>query len=101
MSDQVRARSYARVAVVAIAVLALGALAGCGDSSDSSSGDQTLVLYSAQHEPMTNGLVDAFEKETGATVDIRFGEDEGLANQIVQEGSASPPTSSSPRMPHH
>ena len=39
---------------------------------------------------MTNGLVDAFEKETGATVDIRFGEDEGLANQIVEEGSASP-----------
>ena len=68
-------------------VFALGALAGCGDSS---SGDQTLVLYSAQHEPMTNGLVDAFEKETGATVDIRFGEDEGLANQIVEEGSASP-----------
>ena len=89
MRDQVRARSYAGATVVGIATLvfALGALAGCGDSS---SGDQTLVLYSAQHEPMTNGLVDAFEKETGATVDIRFGEDEGLANQIVEEGSASP-----------
>ena len=89
MRDRIRARSYAGVAAVAIAIVvfALGALAGCGDSS---SGDQTLVLYSAQHEPMTNGLVDAFEKETGATVDIRFGEDEGLANQIVEEGSASP-----------
>ena len=92
MRDHLKAHSYPGAAVLslAIAVLVLGALAGCGDSSDSSSGDQTLVLYSAQHEPMTNGLVDAFEKETGATVDIRFGEDEGLANQIVQEGSASP-----------
>ena len=32
----------------------------------------------------------AFERRRGATVRVRFGEDEGLANQIVQEGSASP-----------
>jgi iron(III) transport system substrate-binding protein len=58
---------------------------GCGGASSN-----TLTLYSAQHEQMTDALAKAFERKTGATVRIRFGEDEGLANQIVQEGSASP-----------
>jgi iron(III) transport system substrate-binding protein len=58
---------------------------GCGGASSN-----TLTLYSAQHEQMTDALATAFERKTGATVRIRFGEDEGLANQIVQEGSASP-----------
>jgi len=64
------------------------AIAGCGGSSSGSSG--SLTLYSAQHEEMTNALVKAFEKKTGATVNVRFGEDEGLAGQITEEGSASP-----------
>jgi iron(III) transport system substrate-binding protein len=39
---------------------------------------------------MTKSLVAAFEKQTGITVRVRFGEDEELANQIVAEGSSSP-----------
>ena len=70
----------------AVAALA----AGCGSSTSGSSSGGTLTLYSAQHEQMTNALAKAFERKTGATVRVRFGEDEGLANQIVQEGSASP-----------
>jgi iron(III) transport system substrate-binding protein len=70
-------------ALVALALL----VAGCGSSG---SGAGTLTLYSAQHEQMTNALAKAFERKTGATVRVRFGEDEGLANQVVQEGSASP-----------
>ncbi|HEX3909793.1 MAG TPA: extracellular solute-binding protein [Solirubrobacteraceae bacterium] len=87
--------------VAAALFAALGLLAsGCGSSSSSSSASVsaassgkhggTLTLYSAQHEQMTNALAKAFEKKTGATVRIRFGEDEGLANQVVQEGAASP-----------
>ncbi len=83
-------------AAVPLAALALSAI-GCGSSSSSSSGSSassgkggTLTLYSAQHEQMTNAFAKAFEKKTGATVRVRFGEDEGLANQIVQEGEASP-----------
>lgn len=72
-------------ACAALAALATAAL-GCGSTSS----HNTLTLYSAQHEQMTNALAKAFERKTGATVRIRFGEDEGLANQIVQEGSASP-----------
>jgi iron(III) transport system substrate-binding protein len=65
-----------------------GLLSGCGGASSGTNG--TLTLYSAQHEQMTNALAKAFEKKAGAKVQIRFGEDEGLANQILQEGSASP-----------
>jgi iron(III) transport system substrate-binding protein len=75
------------------AVLCLGGIAalaaGCGSSSDSSSGG-SLTLYSAQHEPMTEALVKGFEAENGAEVQVRYGEDEGLASQIEQEGDATP-----------
>src|SRR3954447_10059658 len=39
---------------------------------------------------MTEAFVEGFEGESGATVEVRYGEDEGLASQIEQEGSASP-----------
>jgi iron(III) transport system substrate-binding protein len=94
-------RRRAAAALCTAAVLAgLAAIAaGCGSSSSTSaatsvgaggSSGGTLTLYSAQHEQMTNALAKAFEKQSGATVRVRFGEDEGLANQIVQEDSASP-----------
>jgi iron(III) transport system substrate-binding protein len=62
--------------------------AGCGDSSSDSSG--SLTLYSSQHEPITEALVEGFEEKNGAKVEVRYGEDEGLASQIEQEGDASP-----------
>src|ERR1700679_765278 len=66
----------------------LGALvAGCGGSS---SGSNSLTLYSAQHEPMTEALAKGFEEKSGAKVQVHYGEDEGLASQIEQEGEASP-----------
>jgi iron(III) transport system substrate-binding protein len=69
--------------------IAAGLLAaGCGDSSSDSGG--SLTLYSSQHEPMTEALVAGFEEENGAEVEVRYGEDEGLASQIEQEGDASP-----------
>jgi iron(III) transport system substrate-binding protein len=64
-------------------------VAGCGGSS-SDSGAGSLTLYSSQHEPMTEALIEGFEKESGAKVEVRYGEDEGLASQIEQEGDASP-----------
>jgi ABC-type glycerol-3-phosphate transport system substrate-binding protein len=74
--------SSQRLAIAICASALLGALAaGCGSSSGSSN---TLTLYSAQHQRMTDALAKAFEKKAHSTVRIRFGEDEGLANQIVQ-----------------
>jgi iron(III) transport system substrate-binding protein len=69
-------------------------VAGCGSSSDSTASGSgpggSLTLYSSQHEPMTEALVKGFEDESGAEVEVRYGEDEGLASQIEQEGDASP-----------
>ncbi len=65
------------------------AAAGCGVSGGSGSSG-TLTLYSAQHEGLTNALVAAFEKRTGASVRVRFGADDELASQIAAEGSVSP-----------
>jgi iron(III) transport system substrate-binding protein len=104
ISSSLRAATRRRAAGALGAIAALAALAvasGCGSSSSVSSASSsssstsagsggTLTLYSAQHEQMTNALAKAFEKQSGAKVRVRFGEDEGLANQIVQEGSASP-----------
>jgi iron(III) transport system substrate-binding protein len=39
---------------------------------------------------MTEALIQGFEEHSGAGVQVRYGEDEGLASQIEQEGDASP-----------
>jgi iron(III) transport system substrate-binding protein len=69
-------------------LLAAVLAAGCGSSSSDSSG--SLSLYSAQHEPITEAFAKGFEEENGAEVKVRYGEDEGLASQIEQEGDSSP-----------
>jgi iron(III) transport system substrate-binding protein len=85
VSSRINRRVFAVFCLASIAVVPV---AGCGGSSSSSSG--SLTLYSAQHEPMTEGLVKGFEEENGARVQVRYGEDEGLASQIEQEGDATP-----------
>jgi iron(III) transport system substrate-binding protein len=74
---------------ICLAVTTSFFVAGCGGSSSSGS-DGSLTLYSSQHEPMTEALVAGFEAQNGAEVQVRYGEDEGLASQIEQEGDASP-----------
>jgi iron(III) transport system substrate-binding protein len=76
------------LAVPLLASFAVLLIAGCGGSSSNSSG--SLTLYSSQHEPMTEALIQGFEEHSGAEVQVRYGEDEGLASQIEQEGDASP-----------
>lgn len=83
------------IAVAGAASLAIGA--GGASAAQEVSGQRharssrgEITLYSAQHEGMTKALVAAFEKQTGISVRVRFGEDAELANQIAAEGSASP-----------
>jgi len=85
VSSRITRRVFAAFCLSVIAVLPI---AGCGSSSSDSS--DSLTLYSAQHEPMTEAFAKGFEGENGAKVQIRYGEDEGLASQIEQEGDASP-----------
>jgi iron(III) transport system substrate-binding protein len=64
---------------VALAALALPALA-----------DDSLIVYNAQHEALTQAWADGFTKATGIPVILRNGSDTELGNQILQEGKESP-----------
>jgi iron(III) transport system substrate-binding protein len=52
--------------------------------------DDGIVVYNAQHEGLTKAWVEGFTKDTGIKVTLRNGDDTEMANQIVQEGKASP-----------
>lgn len=83
-----RLRPLALIAGVAAAAL----LAGCApaDGTAGAGDDDALVIYNAQHEQLTEEWTAAFTKETGIEVKLRHGDDSELANQLVQEGQASP-----------
>lgn len=49
-----------------------------------------LTLYSGQHEQSVNLLVADFLKRTGIAVKVHSGEGPEIANQIAEEGTASP-----------
>src|SRR5215207_155136 len=66
----------------------LGALVACGSSE--ASDEQTLTVYSAQHESLVREMLADFTDETGIELEFRDANDSELANQIVQEGDASP-----------
>lgn len=70
---------------VAAAILAL-ALAGCGANG----GEASLVIYSGEHPQLTSALVQAFTRQTHIKVSVRSGDGIVLADQILQEGHASP-----------
>ena len=70
-------------ALVALA-LSLG-LAGCAGAGGSS-----LLLYNGQHPQVTAELVAAFEKQTHIPVSVRTNDGIVLADQLLQEGSATP-----------
>lgn len=52
--------------------------------------DTDLVVYNAQHETLTKAWVAGFTQDTGIKVTLRNGDDTEMANQLVQEGAASP-----------
>jgi iron(III) transport system substrate-binding protein len=82
-----RPRSRGATALAALLLTAaLALLAGCG----SSGGANSLTLYSGQHVQTTAALVQAFEKQTGITVNTRSNDEDTLAAQISTEGSNSP-----------
>jgi iron(III) transport system substrate-binding protein len=65
----------------------VAALAGCSGTGSSGA---ALTVYSGQHEQTTALLVKQFEAQTHIKVDVRFGDEASLGNQLLQEGSSSP-----------
>ncbi len=72
--------------MLALAACCAGLAAGCGGGS----GDSSITLYNGQHTELTSLLAAAFEKSTGVNVRIRTNDSAVLADQIIQEGGASP-----------
>ena len=68
----------------AAAVLTAPMLTACGDDGP------FITVYNAQHEELIAEVAPLFEEETGIEVKLRSGSDLELANQLVQEGDASP-----------
>jgi iron(III) transport system substrate-binding protein len=80
-------RKAAVAAAVAGGLLAgCALLAGCGSAPSGPS----ITLDNGQHEQTTDGLVTAFEKQTGITVNVRNDDEDTLANLIALQGSHSP-----------
>lgn len=75
-----------QAAGVAFATAFLAAVTPATAQSESAG----IVIYNAQHESLGVAWAEAFTKETGIKVTLRKGSDMEFANQIVQEGSASP-----------
>jgi iron(III) transport system substrate-binding protein len=78
-----------RAAVAALlAAVCVLLVAACGGSSG---GDpRSILLYNGQHPELTGALVSAFEKQTGIDVKVRTNDGVVLADQLLQEGPASP-----------
>jgi iron(III) transport system substrate-binding protein len=79
---------------VALATAAVMMVSGCSNSSSDGGADSgdanTITVYNAQHESLTQEWVDAFTAETGVQVEVRNGSDTELGNQLVAEGDKSP-----------
>ncbi|MES2941381.1 MAG: iron ABC transporter substrate-binding protein [Pseudomonadota bacterium] len=71
-------------------LLALGLGAAVLPSRAQNADSNSILIYNAQHVALTASWVEAFTRETGIKVVVRNGGDAELANQIVQEGAASP-----------
>jgi len=83
-----RWRAAVAAAVACGSLAACGLLTGCGSASGATG--TSITLYSGQHEQTTDGLVTAFEQQTGITVNVRNDDEDTLANLIALQGSRSP-----------
>ncbi len=90
MVSMIRARMVQLAWVVPV-LTGLLVVAGCGGaSSTQDAAGQTITVYSGQHEQTATMLVTDFTAATGIKVELRSGGEAELANQILQEGAASP-----------
>jgi iron(III) transport system substrate-binding protein len=91
MSFRTTAAVLGVLTTAALALSGCAAAAGPDESPSASSLAGTeITVYNAQHEELTQEWADGFTEETGVTVVLRHGSDAELANQLVQEGAASP-----------
>src|SRR3954464_1855800 len=74
-----------RLVATLAALLVLPLLGSCSTEDEPS-----LVIYNAQHQELIDVLAASNKKKAGIDVELRNGSDLELANQLVEEGDASP-----------
>lgn len=80
-----------RLLIAALVASPLGLTACAADNPDEFVADpEALVIYSSQHEDVTNAWAEAFTEETGIETQVRRGGDSSMGHQIVAEGDQSP-----------
>jgi len=52
--------------------------------------DKSVVLYSGREEALVAPLIEAFSKQTGISVDVRYAGTSELAAQLLEEGAQTP-----------
>ena len=70
-----------------------GSSDGEGSDTTAAAGDlsgETVVLYSGRDEELVTPIVEAFEEETGISVDLRSGNSAEMAAQLLDEGEGTP-----------
>jgi iron(III) transport system substrate-binding protein len=77
----------AMLAATLCAGLLVAASAAGPSPAGASSSNAPITLYSGQHVQTTQALVNAFEKKTGIQVNVRFDDEDTMAEQLVAEGS--------------
>lgn len=51
---------------------------------------KTVTLYSGRSEALVGPVIEAFQKETGINVDVKYGSSGELAGTLIEEGTRSP-----------
>ncbi|HEX2085087.1 MAG TPA: iron ABC transporter substrate-binding protein [Solirubrobacteraceae bacterium] len=69
--------------LLALVALALG-LAACGGGDEDS-----LVLYSGRNQDLVGDLLQRYQDDTGAKLEIRYGDSADLAATLLEEGEAT------------
>ncbi|HTU37750.1 MAG TPA: extracellular solute-binding protein [Acidimicrobiales bacterium] len=80
----------ARSGLLALSLAAGLLVAGAAAAAPAGASGAALTVYSGQHVQTTQALVNAFEKKTGIQVNVRFDDEDVLADQMVTEGGHSP-----------
>jgi iron(III) transport system substrate-binding protein len=81
--------SVPRLGALSLLVLALATACAGSDRSRSGEGG-TLMVYSGREEELVEPLFDAFERASGISVEVRYGDSAELAATIADEGDDSP-----------
>jgi iron(III) transport system substrate-binding protein len=77
---------------IPLVVATLVALPACsGDESDSGAvADKKITIYSGRSEALVKPVLEKFQKQSGITIHVRYGNTAQMAAQLLEEGGKSP-----------